>query len=374
MLDGTDLDRLDATTEDPADLFEHFERRAGAGRTYRALPQARHGVERGTVVFDDGVVVRGYPSIPRVLVLEPGVPSYFDDATSVAVEEKLNGSNLRIAEVRDPLAFTRSGYVCPYSTARVRELFDLDGFFDDHPETMLCAEFVGPETPYTSHDYDDVDSDAVRVFDVRDRESGEPLPVTERRDLCAAYDFDQPRLLGYCDPDDAVEAVSAAIEKLDAEGREGVVLKTEDGTAMLKYTTGSQHRDELAYGFSLPFDRGQDFLFSRVVREGFQAAELEDDEEKLRERAHDLGESILLPMVETIRDVADGETVGECQTVRGPPGPIEAFLDHLRAQSLTIAVERDEFEDGERVVEFVKVAESTEGRIRHYLEGGVVDE
>lgn len=60
--------------------------------------------------------------------------------------------------------------------------------------------------------------------------------------------------------------------------------------------------------------------------------------------------------------------------VRGPPGPIEAFLGHLRAQSLTVVVERDEFDAGERVVEFVKVADSTEGRIRHYFAGAVVNE
>jgi putative ATP-dependent DNA ligase len=142
---------------------------------------------------------------------------------------------------------------------------------------------------------------------------------------------------------------------------------------MVKYTTEAQHHDELAYAFSLPFDRGRDFVLSRIVREAFQAAEF-DDEEELRERARDLGESILLPMVETIRDVSAGETVGERHRVRGSAAEIDALLDHLRDQSLTVEVADDRREDGERVVEFVKVAESTRDRIRYYLDGGTYDE
>lgn len=369
------VERLDAAAETPEELLEHLERRTAAGRTYRVLPAARHGVERGTVVLDDSdAVVRGYPSVPRVLVLDAGLRSFFDADDTVAVEEKLNGFNVRVADAGEPLAFTRSGFVCRYTTSRVRDLLDLSSFFADHPEKMLCAELVGPETPYATHDYEGVDSHAVRVFGVRDRSSGDPVPVRERRDLCEAYGFPQPRLFGRYDPEDAVEGVRDAVDELDDEGREGVVAKSADGTEMVKYTTESHHHDELAYGFSLPFDRGRDFLFSRVVREAFQAYEFDESEERLRERARDLGESILLPAVETIRDVEAGETVGDRHTVRGDPADVDALLDHLRARSLTLDVEADRREDGERVVEFVKVAESTTDRTRHFLDGGTYDE
>ena len=75
-----------------------------------------------------------------------------------------------------------------------------------------------------------------------------------------------------------------------------------------------------------------------------------------------------------LRRVEAGETVGERHTVRGDPDRIDALLDHLRDQSLTVEVVDDYREDGERVVEFVKVAESTTDRIRYYLEGGTRDE
>ncbi|WP_254530794.1 RNA ligase [Natrinema gelatinilyticum] len=368
------LERLDASTTEPTDLFEHFEQRSVAGRTHHILTAARHGVERGTVVVEEtDIIVRGYPSVPRTLVLDPGIPSFFEGDETVTIEEKLDGFNVRIADVGDHLAFTRSGYVCPYTTARARDRLPLADFFADHPDRTICAELIGPETPYTIHEYDDVDSHDFRVFDVRHRETGSPLPVDDRRALCEEYGFSQPQLFGREEPSDAVAAVRDAIADLDVAGREGVVLKSGDGDAMIKYTTASQHHDELAYAFSLPFDHGRDFVFSRIVRDAFQAAELDDDD-RIRERAQDLGESILTPMVSTIRDVADSETVGERHTVRGDPDSIDALFDHLHDQSMTIELKSDRLEDGERVVEFVKVAESTRDRIQYYLAGGTRQE
>lgn len=367
-------DRLATTADSPAELFEHFSARSSDGLSYHVLDDTRHGLERGTVIVettDD--VIRGFPSIPRVLVLDPGVPEFFD-ADRIAVEEKLNGFNVRIADVDGPVAFTRGGYVCPYTTGRARDLLDLDGFFADHPELMVCAELIGPESPYTTHDYDGVDTHAFRVFDLRDAETNEPVPAAERRELCARYGFDQPELFGFYDPRAAPAAVRDAIADLDAREREGVVMKSADGRQLLKYTTEYQHHRELAYAFSLPFEYGRDFVFSRVIREAFQAAELDEGDQRVRERARDLGESILLPMVETIEAVETGDLVGERHVVRGDPERIDALLDHLEQFQLRLAVEADYREGGERVVEFLKVSSATIDQIEYYLDGGTIDE
>lgn len=364
------IDRLDPTTNDPADLFEHFNQQSAAGRTYYVLPDTRHGVERGTVIApDNDVVIRGYPSIPRILVLETGVPKFFEAETTVLVEEKLNGFNVRIADIDEPVAFTRGGFICPYTTERAQKRLPLSSYFEDYPNTMLCAELIGPESPYTACNYEDIETNSFRVFDIRDRESGEPLPVAHRRDRCEEYGFPQPRSFGHYDPEATVNGVRDAIEALDADGREGVILKAADGDRMIKYTTESQHHTELAYAFSLPFDHGKDFFFSRVLRDAFQAVEFDEDSDRLRERAHDLGESILLPMVETIQDVQNEKTVGEHHVIRGEPEVINALLEHLREQSLTLEIKSDYYENGDYVVEFVKVANSTQDRIRHYLDG-----
>ncbi|WP_435064498.1 RNA ligase [Halobaculum sp. EA56] len=368
-------DRLDPDATDPADLAEHLERHDRLGRGCAALPDARHGLERGTVVVDGETVVRGYPSVPRALVLDPTVAEHFD-AGRVAVEEKLNGFNVRIVDPGDgdPLAFTRSGYLCPYTTDRARTLLDLGAFFAGHPDAMVCAELIGPETPYTTHDYEGVDSHAFRVFDVRDRATGEPLPVDRRRERCASYGLPQPRLFGEWEPESVPGHVREAIEELDERGREGVVMKSPDGTTMLKYTTEAHHHAELAYAAGTPFERGRDFLFSRVMREAFQAYEFDEDGGRLRERARDLGESLLLPFVETIREVAADEGVGDEHVARGDPEHVGALLDHLRSFGVELDVLADEREGDERVVRFRKVAESTRDRTRHYLDGGTYDE
>ncbi|WP_323676126.1 RNA ligase [Halorubellus sp. PRR65] len=391
------FERLDSNADRPDELLEHFRSRTVAGRDALVLTDTRHGVERGTVAFPDAdVLVRGYPSIPRVLHLDAGIESFFADAEddgtveSVVVEEKLDGFNVRVARVDgDVLAFTRSGFACPFSTARARECLDVDAFFDAHPERVLCAELLGPETPYTTHDYGDVASSTLRVFGVRDRETGAPLSVAERRAICERFGFEQPRSFGEFpvatstgddtgrgadDERDAATAVADATEALDAAGREGVVMKTPDARRAVKYTTEAMHHGALAYAFSLPFDYGRDFVFSRIVREAFQAHEFDATDDRRRERARGLGESILLPMIDAIESVADGGTLGDHHTVRGEPDVVEATLAHLRDQGLAVDVTRDDRHGAERVVEFRKRAEASTDRIAYYLDGGTVDE
>jgi putative ATP-dependent DNA ligase len=390
--DTDDLDREGARTarllglEDTGldDALEHFRDRSYAGREYRALTDARHGMERGTVLVGD-TAVRGFPSVPRILVLDAGVREFFADDERVAVEEKMDGFNARIARIDDwagsgdedgPIvAFTRSGFVCPYTTSRVNALLDAEPFFDDHPDLMLCGEFVGPETPYTDHDYEAVDSHGFRVFGVREQVSGDPLPVEERRDLLDRYDLPQPTLFGIYDPAEAPSEVWDAVDDLDERGREGVMLKSADGDRLVKYTTHTKHVGELEHGFSLPFEVGRDYVFSRLIREGFMAAERDESDAELEARAHEIGEAILYPMVESIRTVERGEAVGEEHTVRGTEAELDALFDHLG--SVGVNVQREaEYEDdqGRTVVEFTKVSEQVTDQIEAYLDGNTVNE
>lgn len=363
-------DSLGISHEEFEAVREQFRTGYFEGRRYEYLPDYRRSLERGTVLVDD-VVVRGFPKIPRTLVLETGIPAFFDGP--FAVEEKLNGYNVRVARVGDPVAFTRSGLACPFTTRKIRSALDLEAFFDAHPEAVLCGEMVGRESPYTDHDYPDVDSLDFRAFDVRSRATGEPMPVRERREECEAFDIPQSSLLGTVSPD-APGAVREIVDELDAEGREGVVMKSLDGADLLKYTTGSANRGDLAHAFAYPFDYGQEFVFHRVAREAFQAVEWghDEDEEALRRRAHEIGESILLPMVEAIRTVEAGADVGERHTVRGPRGDVDRLLSHLNEQGLAVDVESERSTDGESVVTFRKRTQATNDKIADYLAGGVV--
>ncbi len=355
-------------------LEPHFEHRNYEGLEYRHVPDYRRGVERGTVLID-GKVVRGFPKVPRTLVLETGIPTQFDRNERIAVEEKLNGYNVRIAQLGgEQLAFTRSGMVCPFTTRLLRRLVDLADLFEAHPQAMVCGEMIGPENPYTAHEYPGVDSIAFRAFDWRDRESGDPLPVQERRERYEAFGVPQTPLFEIVDVDNAAASVQEIIRELDAENREGVILKSLDGNTLLKYTTSASTNSDLAYAFSLPFDYGQAFMFRRLLREGFQTVEWDEDDEVARERAREVGESILCSMREAIQTVEDGDTLGERHTVRASDETIDVLFEHLRGQGLNIDIEDDYHENGDRVVTFCKRTPSSNDTIRNYLDGHIVSE
>jgi putative ATP-dependent DNA ligase len=367
---------LPVSAERFAELREYFETRSFRGREYEHLPDYRSDLNRGVVLIED-TVVDGFPKIPRTLVIETGVPRHFEE--ELAVEEKLDGFNVRVARVGDdsadePLAFTRSGIVCPFTTYQARELLPVAEFFADHPDLMLCGEMVGPENPYTDHEYADVDSLDFRVFDVRDRETGGSVPVRERRDLCADYDIPQVPFHGVFTPEEAVEELPGIVEELDAGGREGVVMKTLSVDQQLKYTTSAANQGNLEYAFSLPFDYGQAFMFRRLIREAFQSVEWDEDERARRERAHELGEAILCSMTDTIERIDGGATVGERHTVRAPPEIVDELFEHFRSMGLQLVIETDEREAGERVVTFKKKTQATNDKVRAYLDGQIVTE
>ncbi|WP_247001997.1 RNA ligase [Halosolutus gelatinilyticus] len=374
-MNGTEYHRKLGIGESAFDaLTDHLEERSYDGLEYRHVPDYRQGVERGTALIA-GEVVRGFPKIPRTLVLETGIPNQFDGEEEIAVEEKLNGYNVRFARIDgDVLAFSRSGMVCPFTTRIADRVVDLDPLFDAHPEATVCGEMIGPENPYTAHDYPGVDSIAFRAFDWRDRRTGEPLAVSARRERYEEFDVPQTQLFGTYDVADAAAAVDRIVRGLDAEDREGVVMKSPDCARQLKYTTSASNRGDLAYAFSLPFDYGREFVFRRLIREGFQTVERGESDHEVRERARDLGEAILLSMRESIETVDAGGTVGERHTVRASEESIDVLLEHLRGQGLRIEIEADRREDGERVVTFRKRTQATNDKIRNYLDGHIARE
>ncbi|MDY6776004.1 MAG: RNA ligase [Halobacteria archaeon] len=372
-------EKLSLTESEFEEISDSFSQRNYDGKNYYYYPDYTAKIERGTVLID-GEVVRGFPKIPRTLVLEEGVPRYFDD--TVVVEEKMNGYNTRVVRLEDlgVVAFTRGGIICPFTTHKVKNWLDLGSFFDDHPDKMLCGEMTGKENPYTAHDYSGIESLEFLAFDIRDRGSGDSVEVDERRNLCESYGFPQVPFKGKFDADET-DGIKEVIESLNAQGREGVVMKTEDVSNQLKYTTSAANQGDLSYAFSLPFDYGQDFMFRRIVREAFQAVEWE---EEVSERADSLGEAILGSMVDAIHEVEEGENIGERHTVRGESEVIEELLEHLRDLGVQLVIERDEKDgsdgdgdgdddrDDERVVTFVKKMQSTKDKTESYLEGQIV--
>lgn len=364
-------ERLDLERDRFDAVAGHLQTGSFEGHEYRFLPEYQSQLERGTVLIGD-TAVRGFPKVPRTLVLDGGISTHFDG--DVVIEEKLNGYNVRIANVDGACyGFLRSGRICPFTTWFVRDRLEVTGVFDAEPEAMVCGEMVGPHNPYTPHDYPDVESLAFRAFDLRHRETGRPWPVAERRQLLQEAGVPQVRLFGTEPADTAHRAVADAIHTLDAAGSEGVVLKSPDGRQQLKYTTAAANRGDLAFAFSLPFDYGRDFMFRRLIREAFQSVEFDDVAERT-DRANALGEAILCSMTDAIETVQAGGQIGEDHAVRAPPKVVDALFDHFDAMGLRLNVLDDRLVDGERYVRFRKVVQSSNDKIEHYLDGAIVRE
>jgi len=271
----------------------------------------------GTVVFilpGGGFrVVEGYPHIRRVLLLSKAMPGHFVD--KVVVEEKMDGHNVRVVRVAGSiLALTRGGYVCPYTTMKVRRLYGegLEKLFDElGDDTVVAGEVVGLENPYTRHYYPEAPDWDYFVFDIF-RENGlRPLPVMERRRLASEHGLRNVPLHAVVDKEDW-EEVREIVLSLEDQGREGVVLKDPDYTVEpLKYTTSYINVNDIQKGMHYPFDEGHSFIFPRVLRQMFKAFEEGWDDERLQEEARRLGEAILLPAVESVRKYARGEPIAE---------------------------------------------------------------
>ncbi len=327
-------------------------------------------IESGTFIYfgEKIEVIRGFPKIRRTLILSPTLKTHFED--EVAVEEKMNGYNVRIASIDGRIiALTRGGYICPYTTKKALELLDPDDFFKENPGLVICGEMVGTDNPHVSHYYEEIGQLGFRIFDLREKTSNRPFAIKKKIKILEKYDLPPVRLFGIYDLDEAPERIKEIVKKLGDTGREGVVIKDPKmEIPPLKYTSSQAHAKELKYAFTFPFDFGRDFFFSRVIREGFQAFEFSESDDKLQERAHRLGESILYPMVKIIKYVSEGNVAGEDMVIDVEDySEAQEFIQHLRDLGISATITK--FEDGKAYIR--RIHHSTTDKITNYLRGGL---
>lgn len=295
----------------------------------------------GTVILErnrEVKIVHGYPSIQRILLLK-AIPRHFID--NVIIEEKLDGYNVRVVLFTDQiLAVTRGGYICPYTTARIRVLYKefLRKLFKNYGEDLvICGEVVGTENPYVQHYYPEAPSFDYFVFDImRDRQF---IPVEERDEIIDKVGLKRVRRLGVIDKDD-IDTIKSIINKLEREEREGIVLKDPKyRVKALKYTTSHTHFYDLELGMKYPFDEGRGFLFSRILREIWKIYEENLTDKELEERAKKLGLAILKPAIDSIKLIEEGRAVYEEYIIRVPSIKIlDEFLDYMDKLGVHIAL------------------------------------
>lgn len=331
-------------------------------------------IERGTVLYEkDGSfeIIMGFPKIRRAMVLDPTLKKHFNGLEKVAVEEKMNGYNVRIAIAMEQIvAITRSGYICPYTTQKAKEKLNLK-FFEDFPELVLYGEMVGPDNPYVSKEIYGVESVAFYIFDIREKNTGKPLPINRRHEILKEYGFSQVRLFNEIPLETAAEEIGKIIRKLGEKEHEGVVIKDPEMVlSPLKYTSSQSNCSDLRHAFKFYNETGRDYMLSRIVREGFQTVEWNENEVEFEKRCMQLGESILNSLRESIKSVKNGQRLYDEARIRVKDLKIAAeFEDYLKRLGIDAIFEEPQPVGEEYLIIVKKINKSTNDKTQAIWQG-----
>mgnify|MGYP001597710205 CR=1 FL=1 len=268
---------------------------------YRFARNVR-GVARGTVVLPAGVV-RDFPRMPRILHLASGIRKTMHGP--YRIEEKVDGYNVRIVRVGGRAAcFSRSGHVCPFATDRLRDVPSFDRFVHAHPDRVVCVEVAGPGSPYDSASPPWIASDIAMVaFDVARLDTGWIDPPDARKEILARSGVPLVRDLGVFGPDD-VPAIRRLVDRIDAEGGEGIVLKTLDGRERVKYACLGSHLRDLRVSTRLLGGIQRAQLVNHLVAAGIALHEWKDGGGRAEREA--VGSALVDAMLDAIGQSAEG--------------------------------------------------------------------
>ncbi|BAT70859.1 ATP-dependent DNA ligase [Thermosulfidibacter takaii ABI70S6] len=232
------------------------------GIRYYRLKDDYRAFLRGTV-YVNGEIIVGYPRIPRILSLSAGLKNV---SQPFWMEEKADGYNVRIAKVGERiLAFTRGGYVCPFTTDRLVDFADFEGFFRDNPHLVIAGEVVGRNTPYTELCPRYVDKEvAFFAFDVFEKNNWRFWAPEERYELLSRYDIPQVCWWGPFTRQD-LDKMKDILVRLNEEGCEGVVIKGASGRRM-KYVLPNINVQDIEVSSFQMLELPPEFFTQRIVR------------------------------------------------------------------------------------------------------------
>lgn len=327
------------------------------------------GIEAGTAIFDNGEIVYGYPKIRRAMMLAPAIKRHFSGR--VAVEEKMNGYNVRVASINgDIVALTRGGFICPYSTEVARRLIPAQ-IFEDNPEIVLCGEMVGPENPYVPKNIYPTDTIDFYLFDLSAKNFRGTFGVHKTHQFAEEQGIKATPFFGEFKADRAYEPIKRIVKQLGRKGHEGVVMKDPDNhVGPLKYTSSESNCNDLETAFRYYNDYALDFFVSRAVREGFQTVEWNESQDERKARAQRLGESILLPLADTVSKKLNGEQIVQQVQIRVESlQTARDFEYHLRRSGMRAIFDQPEPGDDGYLVRITRLIMSTNDKTQALIEG-----
>lgn len=333
-------------------------------RSFRSLPA-------GTAILGD-TLVYGYPKIGRLSRLDTGLTAQF--AHPFWVEEKVDGYNVRVFQLDgEVVAITRRGYICPFTTDRLRDFIDT-GLFEAHPELVLCAEVAGPENPYNRDSPPYVSEDiGMFAFDLMLKNRQGFLSHPDKEHLLREHGVPEVAQYGQYEVADFARLARLACE-LDGAGREGMVLKEDSAQdRRAKYVTGRINLADLRVG-SMAFKQlPAEYFTQRILRLGLFLEEHHIDRTEALYR--ELGEALIEGVLEAVSRWRQQGKVADhfrCRFHRRENAELmlEALYrllgkGHIQNQIL-------ERKGKYYVLEFSKVLPKTTGLLVHLLQGGLV--
>ncbi|MEA3277192.1 MAG: RNA ligase [Pseudomonadota bacterium] len=340
-------------------------------RRYLRLSDDFRGNPKGAVSWY-GSLVPGYPHIGRIFRLEQGLAQQFRG--HFWVEEKVDGFNVRIFRSGDELlALTRGGYVCPFATDRLPDFVDA-AIFDAHPDLILCAELAGPDNPYTQGGPSFVPKDVeLFVFDMMRFDQRGFLRQAEKQALCERYGLPTPLLYGRFETSQW-QRVRDIVEQLDADGREGVVIKEDapDGRRT-KYVTAWSGVYDIAVRAADTVELPGDFFTGRILRMVLYLDEA--GREVDRQLEQDLGRAFLQGLAGSVqRFKREGHVYHDFRCRFRKRENAAAFMDHLRSilGHTHVVQTRLELEGGYWVLEFEKEVPKLTGLLHQLFRGAAI--
>jgi putative ATP-dependent DNA ligase len=293
---------------------------------------------RGTVFYEDSFIP-GYPRIMRVLHLGNGIKRYLKEG--FYVEEKVDGYNVRVAGIKGiPIALTRGGFICPFTTDRIPDLIDMN-FFSKYPEYVIGGEVVGPNNPYNTEFIPYIKEDVVLLcFDLFD-ENRIRLNPEERYKILEDFNIKQVRRWGPFSLLD-IDNIKEIVLELDRDEREGVVIKPLTIGKPIKYVTISSCLRDLQATANLITELPAGFYIQRILRSLFFCYEFDItlNESYLLE----FSKALFITPGKVIKEVAEGGDIKESFDIKvRNENTINSLMKHLKKSGIKtklISIER----------------------------------
>lgn len=319
---------------------------------------------RGNIWIADRII-NSYPSIKRAFNLKNSLKREFRNDDFI-IEEKIDGTNIRITNVDDEIiAFTRGGYHCPYTTEFLNNKQNIVNFFQDYPGIVMCGELIGPN-PYNYASSIYGDEPEVLVFDLfKPNIYNIPNLVRpiERQELLEQYSINTVPVYGKRSCNDYNE-ICEILRYLNITGKEGLVFKPLDTLQpRLKYTVYRADVLAIADFVTKSFEE-----YSPAVRNRFYHAACylkEINGLDLAIVALELGKSILERLMNSIND----EEVAEEFKLTMSEEAWNEILHRMR-RHIRIRIEKiTHLVNGKIHVHFKKIYPASTDQLKSFLTG-----